>query len=617
MRYPRAILAGVRRALVTALFVSVPLASMAATRGPDAGGYTATDETVYSFIDISGPSGGATVLAQTDDGAAPLTLPFAFQYYGQSYTAVCVSANGALYFVPDATQCGSVNDFANTDLTTTVPENDRPGIFPFWSDLSFQLQGAGSVFYQVVGSAGSRRLVVQWKNAYPPGSPSPVTFQAILHETTNRILFQYQLVDLGDANPSSGGALATIGIRNAGGLASGQQLPWSFNARVIGNESALLFTPPGLIAPVITWADPAGIRHPTPLSATQLNAAADVPGTFVYDPPAGTVLNPGENQVLSVTFTPSDPAHYSTATATASIDVARGTSTTVLYVFPSTTGALQPVLLIAGILNPDGVERDGTVEFRDGSTSIGSVPVTSSAAVMLANFVVEGVHSITAVYSGSSKLEPSSSTALPVTVRSAAASTYTYLIPWANPSPVGAPVVISAWVQALAPVSTPTGSVQFYEGSTLLGTAPLILGFATVSIPGLPAGSHVITARYLGSAAHAPSTAPPTQQTVYSGTRPASASIAVTASPNPSTLGAPVTMTATISPSAGTPTGTVYFFANAVPIGTATVANVGGLFQASAAVSALPRGVHIITAVYGGDANFASANSLPAVQVVQ
>src|SRR4029077_7927963 len=77
--------------------------------------------------------------------------------------------------------------------------------------------------------------------------------------------------------------------------------------------------------PVITWANPADITFGTPLSATQLNATANTPGTFVYNPLAGTVLNAGAGQALSVTFTPTDAANFTTATKTASIDVLKAT----------------------------------------------------------------------------------------------------------------------------------------------------------------------------------------------------------------------------------------------------------------------------------------------------
>ena len=43
---------------------------------------------------------------------------------------------------------------------------------------------------------------------------------------------------------------------------------------------------------------------------TQLNASANVPGTFAYTPAAGTVLNPGNGQLLSVLFTPTDNSDY-------------------------------------------------------------------------------------------------------------------------------------------------------------------------------------------------------------------------------------------------------------------------------------------------------------------
>jgi hypothetical protein len=73
--------------------------------------------------------------------------------------------------------------------------------------------------------------------------------------------------------------------------------------------------------PVITWQNPASITYGTPLGAAQLDANASVPGTFVYTPPAGTVLNTGPGQVLDTTFTPSDSADYTVASATAAITV--------------------------------------------------------------------------------------------------------------------------------------------------------------------------------------------------------------------------------------------------------------------------------------------------------
>lgn len=72
---------------------------------------------------------------------------------------------------------------------------------------------------------------------------------------------------------------------------------------------------------VITWANPADITVDITLSATQLNATADVPGTFVYTPAFGTVLSVGANQNLKVDFTPTDAVNYNTATKTVTINV--------------------------------------------------------------------------------------------------------------------------------------------------------------------------------------------------------------------------------------------------------------------------------------------------------
>ena len=89
----------VRLAVLSTLLATLHASpSATTTRGPDGGGYTGTDVAVYSFIDVAA-SGGAAVLGGTDDGTAALMLPFAFTFYGQSYSMVCVSSNGAVYFI--------------------------------------------------------------------------------------------------------------------------------------------------------------------------------------------------------------------------------------------------------------------------------------------------------------------------------------------------------------------------------------------------------------------------------------------------------------------------------------------------------------------------------------
>ena len=77
--------------------------------------------------------------------------------------------------------------------------------------------------------------------------------------------------------------------------------------------------------PTLTWANPADVTYGTPLGPLQLDATASVPGTFAYAPAAGTILEAGPAQALSVTFTPADTADYAPVTATANINVLKAT----------------------------------------------------------------------------------------------------------------------------------------------------------------------------------------------------------------------------------------------------------------------------------------------------
>jgi hypothetical protein len=81
------------------------------------------------------------------------------------------------------------------------------------------------------------------------------------------------------------------------------------------------------VTPAIDWNNPAAITYGTPLGATQLNATAPIPGTFVYTPAAGTVLNAGDNQTLRAEFNPADTANYNTALKEVSINVRKAQAT--------------------------------------------------------------------------------------------------------------------------------------------------------------------------------------------------------------------------------------------------------------------------------------------------
>ena len=81
------------------------------------------------------------------------------------------------------------------------------------------------------------------------------------------------------------------------------------NADFLAAPQAQQMMTVGTASVALTWATPAAITYGTPLTATQLDATASVPGTFSYDPPAGTILQPGTS-TLTATFTPTDTTDY-------------------------------------------------------------------------------------------------------------------------------------------------------------------------------------------------------------------------------------------------------------------------------------------------------------------
>ncbi len=90
------------------------------------------------------------------------------------------------------------------------------------------------------------------------------------------------------------------------------------NYTIVINGGTLTITQ---AVPLLNWSNPADIQYGNPLTGSQLNATANVPGTPNYIPPLGTVLMAGSGQTLSVKLTPNDRTNYTTATASATFNV--------------------------------------------------------------------------------------------------------------------------------------------------------------------------------------------------------------------------------------------------------------------------------------------------------
>jgi hypothetical protein len=187
------------------------------------------------------------------------------------------------------------------------------------------------------------------------------------------------------------------------------------------------------------------------------------------------------------------------------------TQTTLQFSAPNPVSYGDQVTLTAHVSIPVAPcpPTSGTVTFYDGNTVLRTVqlaatsPTQDSASYTTPPLAV-GSHSFTAVYSGSAVVsgivfQTSASGADAVTVTKAA--TAPDLVSSTGSTTAGQPVTLTAYVPGTA--SYPTGTVTFYNGGTVLGTAqltPLENNIASTSFTtsALGVGSHSITAVYSG-----------------------------------------------------------------------------------------------------------------------
>jgi hypothetical protein len=243
--------------------------------------------------------------------------------------------------------------------------------------------------------------------------------------------------------------------------------------------------------PVVAWANPSVITYGTPLSTTQLNATASVPGTFAYTPAAGAVLNAG-TQTLSVTFTPTDTTDYTTASITVQVVVNKAASTI-------TWSAPAPITY-------------GTPLSAIQLNTTANVPGTFAYAPPAGTVLTAGTQTLSVIFTPTDATDYTTASATVQLVVNRATPTIT----WANPAsiPYGTPLsstqlnatanapgtflytppagtILPAGTQTLSVVFTPNDTVDYTtarEQVTILVTQPLIsflpssVNFGTVKL---------------------------------------------------------------------------------------------------------------------------------------
>ena len=218
--------------------------------------------------------------------------------------------------------------------------------------------------------------------------------------------------------------------------------------------------------------------------------------------------------------------------------VKKASTSTTLTASANPAVAGQAITLTAKVsaIKPGAGVPTGSVTFKDGTTVFGAGKLSAGGVASFAtSSLAAGIHSITAVWSGGVKYGASTSATLRLNVKRA---TSVVLSSSANPAVVGQSVTLTATVTAKKPSSTtPTGTISFMDGSTLLGTATLVKGVARLSTSKLSVASHAIRAVYNSDGTFATSTSAILTETV----KKAATNTTLSATSTTATFGVPVT----------------------------------------------------------------------------
>ena len=267
------------------------------------------------------PAAGTVLPAGNNQTLNTIFTPTDASNYNNTSASVQINVNSLInpvitWATPSAITFGTALSAAQLNATANTP-----GTFSYSPTLGTILNAGNQtlsvLFTPTDGSTfntanASVTIVVNKANPILTwATPSAITFGTALSGT--QLNASANVAGTFTYNPLSGS------IPNAGTQTlSVSFVPSSANYNN-GNASVPLLV--NKATPIISWANPANITVGTALSATQLNASANIAGTFVYNPNAGTLLALGNNQVLNTTFTPTNVSNYNSAIASVQINV--------------------------------------------------------------------------------------------------------------------------------------------------------------------------------------------------------------------------------------------------------------------------------------------------------
>jgi hypothetical protein len=527
---------------------------------------------------------------------------------GQSVTFTATLPNGVtgtVTFTNGSTALGTstLTGGAATATTSSLPAGSDPITATYNGDGNNN--SATGTLTQTVAKATPVVTLISSANPSNPGQS--VTFTATLPSgVTGTVTFTSGSTALGTSTLTGEIATATTSLLPDGsdpitatynGDASNNSATGTLTQVVNKNTPIITVTTSG----PSTYGDPVTITTTLPPGTTgtvTITSGGNPVGSGTVNPTTGTVTIttstlPVGNDPITATY--GGDTNNGPVTGTATQTVSKETPTVVLTSSLNPSSVTQAVIFTASV----STGATGTVTFLDGSTTLGSGTISSGAATFTTSTLNAGVHIITASYGGDSNHNSSASAPLSQTVNKDTPVLPVPVVSTNNPS-VGTPVTITETVPPGV-----SGPVTFSDGSTPIGTAPIIGGVATITVTNLPLGTDPITASTPGDANNNPAVSPPVVVTVGK----AAPTVVVTSSLNPSIINQSVTFTATAPAGA---TGSITFLDGATILGTGTLNN----GQATLTTSTLIVGTHPITVSYSGDTNNNPATSAAFNQIV-
>jgi large repetitive protein len=268
---------------------------------------------------------------------------------------------------------------------------------------------------------------------------------------------------------------------------------WAVNANYLAAATAAQHTTAEKTASGLAWTAPAPITYGTALSGLQLDATANVAGSFVYSPAAGTVPKVG-NIPLKVTFTPTLNKDYTTETAGVVLQVNQPES-----IITWTTPAAIPYGTALG-----AGQLDATA----------NIPGKFVYSPTTGKVLTPGSQNLSVTFTPTDHVDYVSAKATVTLEVDKAGTTTTITSNTPNPSTHGRAVAVHFTVVEVTNYKAPTGKVTVNASTGESCTGTLVNGSGSCSLSISTAGPRTLTTTYVGDANNNSSVSAEVAQTV-------------------------------------------------------------------------------------------------------